>query len=63
VMFVVAFLSWFVALAVARVPSGFQGLGVYCLRYQAQTVAYLFLLTDRYPSLASGSFDLERREA
>jgi hypothetical protein len=27
----------------------------YCLRYQAQTYAYLFLLTSRYPSLASGS--------
>lgn len=61
VMLVVAFLSWFVALAVARVPSGFQGLGAYCLRYQAQTAAYVFLLTDRYPSLASGGFDLERR--
>ena len=27
----------------------------YCLRYQAQTYAYLFLLTSRYPSLASSS--------
>jgi hypothetical protein len=27
---------------------------VYCLRYQAQTYAYLLLLTDRYPSLADG---------
>ena len=27
----------------------------YCLRYQAQTSAYLLLLTSRYPSLASGS--------
>jgi hypothetical protein len=30
-------------------------LTAYCLRYQAQTYAYLFLLTSRYPSLASGS--------
>jgi hypothetical protein len=55
----VALLSWFVALAVARVPAGFQGLGAYCLRYQAQTYAYVFLLTDTYPTLASGSFEFE----
>jgi 2-(1,2-epoxy-1,2-dihydrophenyl)acetyl-CoA isomerase len=54
VLGVVAILSWFVALAVGRVPVGFQNLGVYCLRYQAQTYAYLLLLTDRYPSLADG---------
>ncbi len=55
VLVVVAVLSWFVALAVGRVPRGFQDLGAYCLRYQVQTYAYLLLLTDRYPSLASGS--------
>jgi 2-(1,2-epoxy-1,2-dihydrophenyl)acetyl-CoA isomerase len=57
---VVAILSWFVALAVARVPAGFQGLGAYCLRYQAQTLAYVFLLTDRYPTLAGGGFQFEK---
>lgn len=56
---VVAILSWFVALAVARVPAGFQGLGAYCVRYQAQTYAYLLLLTDRYPTLASSGFQFE----
>ena len=60
VMQVVALLSWFVALAVARVPTGFQGLGAYCLRYQAQTLAYVFLLTDRYPTLAGGGFQFEK---
>lgn len=54
VLLVVAVLSWFVVLAVGRVPAGFQALGVYCLRYHAQTSAYLLLLTDRYPSLGSG---------
>ena len=64
VLIIVALLSWFVALAVARVPSGFQNLGAYCLRYQQQTVAYLLLLTDRYPTLASGSgFQFERGES
>ncbi len=60
---VVAILAWFVALAVARVPVGFQNLGAYCLRYQVQTSAYLLLLTDRYPSLSSGSgFQFEKGE-
>ena len=64
VLLIVAMLSWFVALAVARVPSGFQNLGTYCLRYQLQTLAYLLLLTDRYPTLASGTgFQFERSES
>jgi 2-(1,2-epoxy-1,2-dihydrophenyl)acetyl-CoA isomerase len=53
VAFVVGVLSWFVALAVGRVPRGFQNLLAYWLRYQAQTLAYCFLLTDRYPTLAA----------
>jgi 2-(1,2-epoxy-1,2-dihydrophenyl)acetyl-CoA isomerase len=64
VLLVVAILSWFVALAVARVPVGFQNLGTYCVRYQVQTLAYLLLLTDRYPTLASGSgFQFERGDS
>jgi hypothetical protein len=59
----VAVLSWFCALAVARVPTGFQQLGAYCLRYQAQTLAYLVLLTDHYPSLASDGFEFEKGAA
>ena len=52
---VVAVISWFVCLALGRIPRGMRDLTAYCLRYQAQTYAYLFLLTSRYPSLASGS--------
>ncbi|HVV57902.1 MAG TPA: DUF4389 domain-containing protein [Gaiellaceae bacterium] len=59
----VTVLSWFCALAVARVPTGFQQLGAYCIRYQAQTLAYLLLLTDHYPSLASDGFELEKGAA
>jgi hypothetical protein len=45
-------------------PTGFQNLGTYCLRFQIQTLAYLLLLTDRYPTLASGSgFQFERGES
>src|SRR4051812_38028274 len=64
VLLIVALLAWFVALAVARMPTGFQNLGTYCLRFQIQTLAYLLLLTDRYPTLASGSgFQFERGES
>jgi Domain of unknown function (DUF4389) len=50
-----AFVGWFVCLALGRMPKGMRDLIAYCIRYQAQTYAYLFLLTSRYPSLASGS--------
>jgi len=50
---VVAILSWFAAVTTARVPLGFQRLGAYCLRYQVQTLAYLLLVTDKYPTLAN----------
>jgi hypothetical protein len=55
VLNVVATIGWFAALAVGRMPRGMRDLMAYCLRYQAQTYAYLVLLTSRYPSLASGS--------
>jgi 2-(1,2-epoxy-1,2-dihydrophenyl)acetyl-CoA isomerase len=53
VLAIVAFLGYFVALAVGRYPRGFRDLGAYALRFQAQTFAYLLLLTDRYPALAA----------
>jgi hypothetical protein len=38
-----------------------RDLSAYALRYQAQTFAYLLLLTDRYPTLASGTgFQFEK---
>ncbi len=52
VLEIVALIGFFVALAVGRYPRGFRDLGAYALRYQAQTFAYLFFLTDRYPALA-----------
>jgi hypothetical protein len=55
VLEVIAFFSWFIALALGRVPRGMRDLSAYCLRFQLQTYAYLFLLTSRYPSLAGGS--------
>ncbi len=55
VLEVVAVIGWFIAIALGRMPRGMRDLMAYCLRYQAQTYAYLLLLTGRYPSLASGS--------
>jgi hypothetical protein len=48
---IIGFLGWFVCLALGRMPEGMRDLSAYCLRFQAQTYAYLAVLTDRYPSL------------
>jgi 2-(1,2-epoxy-1,2-dihydrophenyl)acetyl-CoA isomerase len=50
---VVAILAWFVAVSTAHVPTGFQRLGAYCLRFQVQTLGYVMLVTDKYPTLAN----------
>jgi 2-(1,2-epoxy-1,2-dihydrophenyl)acetyl-CoA isomerase len=53
VVAIVAVLGTFYALATGRYPKGFRDLSTYGLRFQAQTFGYLFLLTDKYPTLAS----------
>jgi 2-(1,2-epoxy-1,2-dihydrophenyl)acetyl-CoA isomerase len=55
VLIVVAFLGAIYALFMGRYPRGFRDLSAYALRYSAQTWGYLLLLTDRYPTLASGA--------
>jgi hypothetical protein len=49
-----AVFAWFVCLALGRMPEGMRNLQAFTLRYHAQAQAYLFLLTDRYPSLNVG---------
>ena len=49
VLLVVAFLAWWYALVRGRMPEGLRNLGAACLRYSAQTYAYFFLVTGRYP--------------
>lgn len=51
-MNVLAFVGWFYALFTGRMSEGIENLGTYALRYEAQTFAYAFLLTGKYPSLA-----------
>jgi Domain of unknown function (DUF4389) len=57
VLQIVAFLGWFVCLFMGMMPEGMRNLLVYCVRYQAQSYAYLLILTDRYPSFSSGQPD------
>lgn len=52
VLWVVALIGWFIALVVGRMPKGMRDLSAYCLQYEAQTWAYLMILTDRYPSFS-----------
>jgi len=42
-------LGWWSSLVRGRMPEGLRNLGASCLRYSAQTYAYVFLLTERYP--------------
>jgi Domain of unknown function (DUF4389) len=58
---IVAVAGWFVCLTLGRMPRGMRDLGAYCLRYGQQTEAYLLLLTDRYPSLATAETYIEPR--
>ena len=48
-IFLGAFLGWFVALALGRMPRTLREAQAYAMRYSAQLSAYLFLVTDRYP--------------
>ena len=48
-LYAVGFLGWFYALVRGRMPPGLRDLGAVSLRYLAQTYAYTYLVTDRYP--------------
>lgn len=48
-LFTSALLTWFYALVKGSSPWGLRNLAAYALRYDAQTSAYLYLVTDRYP--------------
>ncbi len=50
VVVTLAFLGWFAALVLGRMPLGLRDLSGYSLGYGAQANAYFLLLTDRYPN-------------
>ncbi|HEX4519975.1 MAG TPA: DUF4389 domain-containing protein [Gaiellaceae bacterium] len=47
---VVGFLGWFASLVTGRMPSGLRDAGGYTVGYRAQVLAYLLLVTERYPN-------------
>jgi hypothetical protein len=51
---ILAIFAWFVCLALGRMPEGMRNLLAFTIRYHAQTQAYMYLVTDRYPSLNVG---------
>jgi hypothetical protein len=53
VLLALALVAWFACLVLGRMPNGLRDLGAYCVRFAAQTAAYLLFLTDRYPELAA----------
>lgn len=50
----VAFFGWFYCLALGRMSQGMRDLSAWLLQYELQTVAYVLLLTGRYPTLSGG---------
>jgi hypothetical protein len=50
----VGILGWFASLTLGRMPRGMRDAAVYATGYTAQTLAYLLLLTDRYPNASPG---------
>jgi hypothetical protein len=46
----VALLGWFASLATGRMPHGLRNFALYGLRYGAEALSYVFLLTGRYPN-------------
>jgi uncharacterized protein DUF4389 len=51
VVHAIAFLGWFVGLALGRMPLGMRNFAVFGLAYRAQSFGYTVLLTGRYPGL------------
>jgi hypothetical protein len=49
-----AVFSWFIALVLGRVPEGLRNFAALALRIETQTLAYVMVLTSRYPSFNVG---------
>jgi len=52
VAYLVAFLAWFYALFAGKLHLGLRDVLAYWLRYNAKTIGYVCLLTQRYPNFA-----------
>lgn len=49
-LYLVAIANWFVALFTGSVPEGLATLGLFCVRFQVRTHAYVMLVNPRYPA-------------
>lgn len=49
---IVMFIAWFYALFAGKLHGGLRDVLAYWLRYNAQTIGYVCLLTQRYPSFS-----------
>jgi uncharacterized protein DUF4389 len=49
-----AIFSWVTAVILGRVPRGVRDFAAFALRFEQQTMAYVLLLTGRYPSFELG---------
>jgi len=49
-----AVFSWFTAVILGRVPRGIRDFAAFALRFEQQTMGYVYLLTGRYPSFELG---------
>lgn len=58
-----AVLGWVSALVRGRMPRGMRNAGALALRYHAQTLGYLLLLSDSYPYSGPCTSDLEPQPA
>src|SRR3954451_1234499 len=59
---VVAIACWFAALFTGRVPQGLYGFNGWIVRYGTRVMAYLWLITDRWPSFSEDDDDPVRVE-
>jgi hypothetical protein len=49
-LLLIAIGNWFVALFTGRVSEGLERVGMFCLRFNSRTLAYVFLVNPRYPA-------------
>lgn len=49
---IIALLGWFYALATGQMHKGMRDISAWLFRFELQTYAYIFLLTERYPTLS-----------
>lgn len=50
---VLAFFAWIVCLVTGAMPKGFRDILGWVLRFEQQTNAYIWILTERYPSFST----------